>query len=96
MIHESANVAASLRFWSEVVGVPTEDFGRTALKTHNPKTIRKNVGEGYHGCLAVSVRRSAELNLQIAGWFEGISLAASRLVPGIGSGVTAALGSLEA
>ncbi len=96
MIHESANVAASLQFWSEVVGAPAEDFGRPSLKTHNPKTVRKNIGEGYHGCLAVSVRRSADLNLQIAGWFEGIALAASRLVLGIGSGVTAALGSLEA
>jgi hypothetical protein len=96
MIHESADVPGSLRFWSEVVGAPAEAFRKTTLKTHNPKTIRKNVGEDYHGCLIVYVSRSAELNLQIAGWCEGIAAAATRLVIGIGSGVTAALGSLEA
>ncbi len=36
-------------------------------------TVRKNVGPDYHGCLLVYVRNSATLNLQIEGWFEGLS-----------------------
>jgi transcriptional regulator with XRE-family HTH domain len=71
MIHESADVEASLAFWSELVGAPPDAFGRTTFKRHNPKTIRHNVGDGYHGCLGVYVRRSADLNLQIAGWCDG-------------------------
>ena len=55
-------------------------FDRTNLKRHNPATVRKNVNEDYHGCLCVSVRRSADLNLQIAGWCQGIAVAACRLV----------------
>jgi transposase-like protein len=76
-IHESADAAAALAYWSEIVGAGQESFGKTTLKTHNPKTVRKNVGETYHGCLAVYVRRSADLNLQIAGWCEGLLLAAA-------------------
>jgi hypothetical protein len=76
-IHESADVAAALRYWSAVVGVEQEAFGKTTLKTHNPKTIRKNVGDTYHGCLGVYVRRSTDLNLQITGWCEGLLSAAS-------------------
>ena len=33
-------------------------FHRTALKRHNPRTVRKNVGADYHGCLIVE--RQAE------------------------------------
>jgi hypothetical protein len=71
-IHESADVNDALRFWSGVVGVPVEEFKRTTLKRGNPKTTRKNVGQTYHGCLRVEVRRSSELNTRIRGWFEGI------------------------
>jgi transposase len=78
-IHESANVAAAEAFWADVVGVPVHVLDRTTLKRHNPRTVRKNVNADYHGCLCVSVRRSTNLNVQIAGWFEGLSAAAGRL-----------------
>jgi transposase len=71
-IHESADVETALRFWSNVVQAPPEQFLRTTLKRHNPRTVRKNVGDRYHGCLVVSVRRSADLNSRIRGWFDGI------------------------
>jgi hypothetical protein len=71
-IHESADTDAALRFWSDVVQAPPDRFLRTTLKRHNPRTVRKNVGHGYHGCLVVSVRRSADLNSRIRGWFDGI------------------------
>lgn len=71
-IHESANVDAAVRFWAEIVRTPPEQFLKTTLKRHNPRTVRKNVGEGYRGCLVVSVRKSTDLNSRIRGWFEGI------------------------
>lgn len=76
-IHESADVPSALRFWSEVVAEPVEQFNRTTLKRHNPRTVRRNVGGDYHGCLCVSVHRSADLNLRISGWFEAIAAASS-------------------
>lgn len=80
LIHESGDVGASVRFWADVTGVPP-DAVRTTLKRHNPKTVRKNTADDYHGCLSVYVRCSADLNLRIEGWFEGLAEAAVRLTP---------------
>jgi hypothetical protein len=46
-------------------------FGKPTLKHHNPKTTRGNVGETYHGCLRIEVRRSGELYRKIEGWASG-------------------------
>lgn len=71
-IHETADVAAAVRFWASVVGVSAQAFAKTTLKRHNPRTVRKNVGSDYYGCLTVDVRRSAALNRRIEGWFYGL------------------------
>ena len=47
MIHESADVAAAERYWADLVGGDVADFDKTTLKKHNPKTVRKNVGDAY-------------------------------------------------
>jgi transposase len=67
-IHESADVSGAQHFWREVTGLPPEQFRRPTLKHHNPKTIRKNIGQDYHGCLVISVRRSTDLYPKIEGW----------------------------
>ena len=67
-IHESADVAAAQQFWLDLTGLPDSQFRRPTLKRHNPRTVRKNTGPNYHGCLVIKVRRSAELYRQIAGW----------------------------
>lgn len=71
-IHETADVPTSERFWAEVVGVDVTRFGKTTIKRHNPKTNRKNMGEGYNGCLSVRVLRSADLYRRVEGWWYGI------------------------
>jgi hypothetical protein len=67
-IHESADVEAAHGFWREVTGARVEQFYKPVIKHHNPKTTRKNVGEAYHGCLAVGVRRPSRLYRKIEGW----------------------------
>jgi|SRR3984957_2535863 transposase len=67
-IHETADVAAAEQFWRDVTAADPVQFQRTTLKTHNPRTIRKNVGADYHGCLIVRVRQSADLYRRIEGW----------------------------
>jgi hypothetical protein len=67
-IHESADAEAARLFWLGVTEAEPHQFLRTTLKRHNPKTIRKNVGDGYHGCLRIDVQRSAGLYRQIEGW----------------------------
>jgi hypothetical protein len=67
-IHENADVAEAERFWLELTGTQSSQFRRPALKRHNPKTVRKNTGETYHGCLRIDVRRSGALYRKIEGW----------------------------
>lgn len=72
-IHESADVAAAQQFWLEVSGASPDQFRTPVLKHHNPKTVRKNVGENYHGCLRIDVRRSSGLYRKIQGWSKAIA-----------------------
>lgn len=67
-IHEQADAEAAQRFWMNVTGAGMEQFRRPTLKRHNPRTTRTNVGDGYHGCLRVEVRRGSVLYRQIEGW----------------------------
>jgi transposase len=67
-IHENADAESAQRFWMEVTEAPLHQFFRPTLKRHNPKTVRRNVGEGYHGCLRIDVHRSADLYRKIEGW----------------------------
>ncbi|WP_030262171.1 hypothetical protein [Streptomyces violens] len=82
MIHESADVAGAERYWADLTGVDVTTFGKTTLKKHNPKTVRKNVGEGYRGCLVIRVKQGADLYRRIEGWWCGIVLGAERDHPG--------------
>ena len=67
-IHETADVEAAQRFWLDVTQANPSQFRRPTLKRHNPKTVRKNTGGDYHGCLRVDVLRSSALYRQIEGW----------------------------
>lgn len=77
MIHESADVRGAEQYWADLVRTDPAFFGKTTLKRHNPKTVRKNVGEAYRGCLVIDVQQSADLYRRIEGWWCGIVGAAS-------------------
>lgn len=72
MIHETADVAAAEQYWADCVGVDVTALQSTTLKKHNPKTVRKNVGAEYHGCLVIRVLQGAELYCRIEGWWGRI------------------------
>jgi transposase len=78
LIHESADVAAAHRFWQEVTCLAPKAFGQPTLKRHNPKTIRKNTGDDYHGCLVIDVHRSSVLYRQIEGWASAAMAASAQ------------------
>jgi predicted transcriptional regulator len=67
-IHESADIDAAQRFWLDVTQADPAQFRRPVIKRHNPKTIRKNTGNDYHGCLRMDVRRSSGLYRKIEAW----------------------------
>ena len=71
-IHETADVRAQEQWWSEQLGVSLDQFRAPWLKKHNPATVRHNVGDAYHGCLVVRVRRSVWLYDRIEGMWRAI------------------------
>lgn len=71
-IHESADVAAAQAFWLAITTADPAQFRRPSLKRHNPKTVRSNTGESYHGCLRIDVLGSATLYREVEGWCEAI------------------------
>jgi hypothetical protein len=77
MIHESADVAGAEQYWAGLVGADSSAFTKTTLKKHNPKTIRKNTGDSYRGCLVIKVLKGAELYRRIEGSWYGIVGAAT-------------------
>ncbi|MGW6566541.1 hypothetical protein [Streptomyces sp. NPDC054975] len=79
MIHETADVVGAEQYWAGLLGIGAAELRRTTLKKHNPKTVRKNVGEDYRGCLVIDVAGSAELYCRIDGWWSGINAAAGRV-----------------
>jgi hypothetical protein len=72
-IHESADVDAAERYWADVVGVSRDAMAPTTLKRHNPKTLRKNTGEEYHGSLVIRVRKSATEYWRMSGLWTGVA-----------------------
>jgi hypothetical protein len=71
-IHETADLAAAQRFWLETIGIEDAQFNRPVIKRHKPRTVRKNTGADYHGCLRIQVRRSIELYRQVEGWASAV------------------------
>jgi hypothetical protein len=78
-IHETADVESAQRFWMEVTAAPADRFRTPTIKRHHPKTVRRNVGEDYRGCLRIDVNRSADLYRKIEGWATA-SMGGSRSV----------------
>ncbi|MFD4539825.1 hypothetical protein [Streptomyces bauhiniae] len=76
MIHETADVPGAERYWSELVEADRSAFHKTSLKKHNPKTVRRNTGDAYRGCLVIKVLKSADLYRRIEGAWYGIVEAA--------------------
>jgi transcriptional regulator with XRE-family HTH domain len=72
-IHETGDLQAATAFWAEVVGGTAASFAKPVIKRHNPKTKRKNIGVGYRGCLAISVRQSRDLYREIEGLWRGVA-----------------------
>lgn len=73
-IHETADVAAAERYWADLAGIGVSDFQKPLIKRHNPKTVRKNLVEDYHGCLQIRVLKCAELYQRIEGWAYQVML----------------------
>ncbi|MEU7701004.1 hypothetical protein ACF064_22580 [Streptomyces sp. NPDC015492] len=72
MIHESADVSGAEEYWADLTGIPRTQLQKTTLKKHNPKTVRKNTGSDYRGCLIIRVAAGCHLYRRIEGTWCGI------------------------
>jgi transposase len=81
-IHENADAAKAQEFWQDVTGLELGQFRRPSIKRHNPKTVRKNTGDNYHGCLVIYVRCSADLYRCIEGWASAAMTGSAALAAG--------------
>lgn len=87
MIHATADVEGAKRYWADLVGVDASTFQKTTIKKHNPKTVRKNIGEGYRGCLVIRVSQGADLYRRIEGWWSGMVASAGGITTPDSSGM---------
>jgi len=60
-IHQTADEQEAREYWGAIVGADPETFRKSTIKRHVPRTVRKNVGPDYHGCLIVDVMKSWDL-----------------------------------
>ena len=61
-----------ISFWAKTINCETSQFRHIYYKKGNPKTLRKNIGESYHGTFRINVKASSELYRKIAGWTQGV------------------------
>jgi len=59
-------------WWGDVLSIDTERIDQICFKKGNPKTLRTNVGDLYHGLIRIRVKSSTVLNRQVNGWFNAI------------------------
>lgn len=71
-IHDTADLGRATTYWADLVGVAPDRFWNPSIKNHKVGTNRRNVGDNYHGCLIIRVRRGTGLYRRIAGWMEGV------------------------
>jgi hypothetical protein len=69
-----------------VTGLPEDYFQGPTLKRHNPKTLRKNTGDNYRGCLVIYVRKGLELYRHIEGWASAVMAAADQHADQVATG----------
>jgi hypothetical protein len=60
------------KYWSKVTNYPLNKFNTIYYKKNKVHSYRKNRGEGYHGVLRISVKKSTDLNRKITGWIYGV------------------------
>ena len=60
------------KLWLSLIKEPSLEFGTTLFKKHNPKTVRKKIGNDYIGLVSIRVKKSTTLQRRIMGWIYAI------------------------
>lgn len=73
-LHESMSgeISRVIAYWSQILEKPTAKFDRIYLK--NNILAKKYVKSDYKGVVRIVVKKTTNLNRQITGWQQGITL----------------------
>ena len=67
-IYSQQNEDQLKRFWSNLIGLPLENFGKTFVKPANKNFKKNNL---YYGTIKVRVPKGTDMKLRIFGWIQG-------------------------
>ena len=68
-IYPQQNELKIKKFWSDLTGIPLENFGKSYVKPKNKGYKKNNL---YYGTMRIEVPKSANIRYQIFGWITGI------------------------
>ncbi len=60
-----------IKYWSEVIGIPPQDFKKPFYQNVKWKKVYENP-ETYYGVLRIKVRKSKDFLRRIHGWIDGL------------------------
>ncbi|PIR05964.1 MAG: hypothetical protein COZ30_00800 [Candidatus Nealsonbacteria bacterium CG_4_10_14_3_um_filter_36_16] len=68
-IHDNLNERRSRQFWSKLIRIPLDQFGKSYIVKNNPHRLRKI--KHIYGVLKITVS-NANLHRKIMGWISGV------------------------
>ncbi|GAA4931495.1 helix-turn-helix domain-containing protein [Actinoplanes utahensis] len=76
-IHETADPVMAADWWADTLAIPRDAFQKPTIKSHDPKTVRHNVGDDYHGCLTIAAPKSRKFYWRMEGVVKAVVQEAS-------------------
>jgi hypothetical protein len=67
-IYPQQNEIKVRRFWSDLTGIPTKNFGKSYIKPLSKGYKRNNL---YYGTIRIGVPRSVDMRHRVFGWIQG-------------------------
>lgn len=68
-IYPQQNESAIKQFWSQLTGIPLENFNKSFIKPPNKGYKKNNL---YYGTIRISVERGTDMRYQIFGWIKAV------------------------
>jgi len=68
-IYPQQNEVEIKQFWSELTGIPLENFGRSFIKPPNKGYKKNNL---YYGTIKVRVPKGTDMRYQVFGWIKTV------------------------
>lgn len=68
-IHRGQNEEDMKNFWSDLIGIPLENFGKSFVKPLNKKYKKNTL---YYGTISLRVTKGTDYRIRVFGWIRGI------------------------